>query len=477
MFNLNKKHFYIFILIVFFIFTHKASASVLLNEVSLNPVESRFIELYNNEDRDIDLTGYYLQRKTATGTEFSSLISKTLFEGKKIGANNYFLISKNIDNSDIIFDSLTITESNTLQLKNSSQEVVDKIGWGDSLDCNTVCGSNPQIGQSLSKTSQGWTISSTTPGISNNEQQFESDINDISNNSESPSTSSGSSSDSSKKEEKIYKIETKIIAPKIVVANIPFIIDHQTSGIHKEKVILGRFIWNFGDGMIKELSVSDPFSYIYNYPGDYVINLSFYDSVFSKEPDATDRLNIKVISSGISISSVGNSSDPFIELYNNSNYEMSLRDWIIKGVSKSFIIPNGTVVLPGKRIKLSPKITGFGFTDLKYISITDKDGQVFATYPKDNINHTFNPSYKVLSSDIANKKEIKNEEVIDLNNLEANVLNSSNKGFGLDILYPWMLLVLIVIIGAVSIILIRKNKHYEDYIEKDVSVKDMTIIE
>ncbi len=477
MINSNKKHFYVFILIVFFIFAHKASASILFNEISLNPTEGRFIELYNNGDSDIDLTGYYIQRKTATGTEFSSLVSKTLFEGKKIRANDYFLISKSISNSDIILDSLTITESNTLQIKNNNQEVVDKVGWGDSLECNTVCGSNPQSGQSISKSSGDWIISSCTPGEQNGGQQVESIVDNTSNEAEESTASSNSSSSSSKAEEKIYKIATKIIAPKIVVANIPFMIDHQTTGVHKEKVILGKFVWNFGDGMTKEFSVSDPFPYIYYYPGDYVVSLSFYDSVFSKEPDAVDRLNIKVIPSGISISSVGNLSDPFIEIYNNSNYEMPLRDWTIKGASKSFVIPNDTVILPGKKIKLSPKITGFDFSDLEYISITDKDGQIFATYPKYNDYHIGNSNYKILSNKASNKIENKETEVVDLNNLEANALKSSGRDLDMRNIYPWAILTLVIIIGSASIILIRKKDDYDDYIEKEVSAKDMTIIE
>lgn len=480
MINSSKKHFYIFILIVFFIFTPKVFASVSFNEISLNPTAGRFIELYNNGSSDIDLTGYYIQRKTSTGTEFSSLVSKTLFEGKTIKANSYFLISKSITNSQIILDSLTITESNTLQLKNSSQDVVDRIGWGDSSDCNTVCGSNPQSGQSLGKVSNSWIISSsTTPGESNNNDQSENStsVDTTDNTSNQTSSSSGSSSSSPKEKEKIYKIATKIIAPKTVVANIPFTISHETTGIHKEKVILGKFVWNFGDGMVKEFSVSDPFDYVYYYPGDYVLTLSFYDSILDKEPDAIDKINIKVIPSGVSISSVGDSSDPFIELYNNSSFEMSLHDWIIKGVSKSFTIPSDTVILPGKKVKLSPKITGFDFSDLSYISIIDKDGQVFATYPKYNNEHNVNYPSKVLSNKISSKEELKNKEVVDLNNLEANVLDSTNKDLNLNSIYPWAILILVIVVGSMSVIFIKKKEYYEDYAEGNISAKDMTIME
>lgn len=285
----------------------------------------------------------------------------------------------------------------------------------------------------------------------------------------------------------IYKISTKIIAPKIATAGIPFSIDHSTTGLSKEKIVFGKFIWNFGDGMKKEGSTSDPFEYIYDYPGEYVLTLSYTDSIFDTKPDATDRLTIKVIPSGVVISSVGTYADPFVEIENNSSYEMSLNKWILKGNVHSFLIPEGMVILPNKKLKLSPRITGFDFNDLSSISIIDQSGQTFATYPKQN---KFSKSYSSYSTnDNSNGNIVKgntvesnkveslknNENVINLNDLGASAGNADNGLSNKTLIY--LGLIGIIIIGIASVVLIRRKVDYPDYVEKEISAKDMTIIE
>jgi len=477
-----------FIIIVFFIFTHKADANIVINEVQISPTEYRFIELYNNGSSSVDLTGWYIQRKTSTGTTYGSLVSKTYFEGKSITSNNFLVISKTaIEEADILYDGLTLTESNSLQIKNSNGDVVDKLGWGDSTDCGNICVVSPVEGKSIQRISDGSFIVSThTPGTINTESF---DSKDESNNNEaddsSSSASSGSNASSSNKEEEveIFKITTKILSPKMVTAGVPFIIGHQTSGVRKENIILGRFVWNLGDGMSMDYSLSPDFEYIYQYPGDYVVTLSFYDSVFDIVPDATDKMIIKVIPSGLSISSVGTPLDSFIEIENNSNYEISLNDFTIKGVAHSFTIPRGMIVLPNKKLKLSPKITGFDYGDLSSVSIVDSMGQIFASYPKKNIpiyRYTATPSIvKSYSKSIAPVEDTMTEDsnVINLNELGANVgaSNSSvilNRNF-----YIYLGLFIVITIGLVSVFLIRRKDQYKDYIERELTARDMTIIE
>ncbi len=492
MIYLNKKHCLI-LLIVFFVFYHKVDANVVINEIEILPTTNRFIELYNSGTSAVSLTGWYIQRKTATGSEFSSLISKTYFEGKSIEAGGYFLISKSLlDNSNIIYDGLTITESNTIQIKNANQEVVDKVSWGDSIDCNTICGQNPSENKSIGKiSSNNWLILSPTPGLINNEIEVIIENNNTLVN-DTPviepinvSVSSGISSPSSintiKKELENPKIITKIISKNIAVANVPFDIDHQTIGYKKEKIILGRFFWNFGDGMTKNGNTSEPFKYIYEYPGDYVLTLSYYSSIFDVKPESVDRMTIRVIPSGINISSIGTLDDAFIEIENNSNYEIALYKWNIKGSINNFIIPEGMIILPNKKLKLSPKVTGFNYNDLSSITITNDTGEVFANYPTIKIitdkKYQNRDSYvKDINSNINPKDEL-NKEIINLNDLGASVANSGISDKISTKTYSLFGLAGIIILGIICVIMIRRKDRYGDYIENNISAKDMTIIE
>ena len=149
-----NKLFIFFVSITFFT---TVSAAVVINEVQISPIDGRFIELYNTSDSDVDLTGWYIQRKTATGSSFNSLITKIDFENKTIKGGGYFLISHTqLANSDIV-KNLTLTESNTIRMRNSNGEDVDHVEWG-SID----------EGKSYQRTSSnGWIITSPTPRAAN----------------------------------------------------------------------------------------------------------------------------------------------------------------------------------------------------------------------------------------------------------------------------------------------------------------------
>lgn len=128
----------------------------LITEIQISPTSARFIELYNPTDYDIDLTNWYIQRKTATRDSFDSLVSKTHFENKIIAPNSFFIIAReNITNAHIVLPTLTLTHSNTIQLKNNNREIIDKIGWGSVLDFeNMPFPVNIDAGQSIHRKRQ-----------------------------------------------------------------------------------------------------------------------------------------------------------------------------------------------------------------------------------------------------------------------------------------------------------------------------------
>lgn len=142
---------------------------ILISEIQTDPIENRFIELYNPNNYDINLTGWYLQRKTENATSFSSLVSSTYFQGKIIKAKSYFLIASSTD-ADIIFRP-TLTNNNSLALKNPNREIVDLLGWGNSPDYETATATQPESGKSL-----GRKYSTTTENYidtDNNKEDFE----------------------------------------------------------------------------------------------------------------------------------------------------------------------------------------------------------------------------------------------------------------------------------------------------------------
>lgn len=114
-----------------------------------------FIELFNPNDIDIDLNGWYLQKKTSQAEEYSSLVPSKLLEGKYINAHSFLLIthssSSDAQIADILISNYSVTDNNTIVLKNPNREIVDKVGFGIANDCVGVCALNPEPSQSIQR--------------------------------------------------------------------------------------------------------------------------------------------------------------------------------------------------------------------------------------------------------------------------------------------------------------------------------------
>ena len=144
---------------------------ILISEIQISPIEERFIELYNPNDQDVDLTGWYIQRKTETGTSWDSLISSTKFEGKSIQPQSHFLIGRTSTFSpEILLEDLTLTENNVISLKNPNREIVDKVGWGTAQDYEGAPTLNPQSGKSIGRK---WIEGTGYQDTDNNSVDFE----------------------------------------------------------------------------------------------------------------------------------------------------------------------------------------------------------------------------------------------------------------------------------------------------------------
>jgi hypothetical protein len=128
----------------------KIYPKILISEVQILPIDKRFIELYNPNDSEVNLTDWYLQRKTSTSDSFSSSVSSTKFSGKTISSNSYFIISRELADSDILFD-LTLSPDNSLALKNPNGDISDKLGFGGALDFELLATVSPGSEQSIGR--------------------------------------------------------------------------------------------------------------------------------------------------------------------------------------------------------------------------------------------------------------------------------------------------------------------------------------
>lgn len=466
-----KKMILFFIGVIFFSLSNLTYADVVINEVQLSPTAERFLELYNTSDSSVDLTGWYMQRKTATTSSFGSLVSNPNFEGKTIGAHDYFVISRNpLSNSDIVLDSLTLTESNTIQIKNSSQEVVDKIGWGDG--CDNPCASNPIDGKSIERDQDGSLLIGTpTPGIQNSDNSDNSDTaqgsaNDSNNSNISvASFSTQNTTEIKPKVNIVPAIKAKISANSLAFTGQPLEMETNVSGFSNENIVLGRAYWNFGDGSsLEQINNFEKFFHTYYYLGEYVVFLEYYKNSFSKTPETTTKMIIKVIPTTVIISKVGDVKDFFIELLNNASSDMDISNWVINANGKIFVLPKNSVIISKNSMTISGKITGFTYGDRYNLKLFSSTGEIIFNYsastvPTVSAKIAVQPKISpVVVQPLERVTPILGEE-IPVENLEASVIESDvTKDNPIRTYFLTTILTVFLGISAITVYFIRQKR-------------------
>ena len=323
------------------------TAKILINEIQAYPTGERFIELYNPNSSAVNLTDWYIQRKTQTGSSFGSLVSKTYFENKIIDAYGYFLISRtSLENADIILDNLTITESNTIQIKNSNGEIIDKIGWGDSSDCENNCASEPLINQSVQRKSPDNIFIDTD----NNADDFE--IQTCS----SPKTKIGNCSTANQAPSAFF-----VYTPQN--PNVGDLITFDAASSTDLDGTISLFQWDFGDNATSTISTATT-THFYSQPGSYQVGLIVFDDQNASSTTASITISVSSLpSSGVNhlvISEImagraNNADNEFVELYNPTDNAIDLTGWDLKKKSNSGALYNLAVNFASSTQSISPK--------------------------------------------------------------------------------------------------------------------------
>ncbi len=455
-------------LVVFLSHFYITSASFEITEVmyDLDGTDTgrEWVEVYNNGSESTDFSKWYF---------FSDNTKHSLVPQSEsnIPAGGYAVITQDASKfradwpnySGLLFDSSWTGLSNdgeTIALKDPDLNIVSEISFTSSQG-------GAGDGNSLQKINSSWVGAIPTPGMQNQSSGGGSGGSGSGGGSPSPNIEQ---KPIAKKEIEVPQITTNILAKNTAFAGLPLKISFRTTGLKKEPIVFGRFAWNFGDGTSFSLSEQKDFEHIYAYPGDYVLSLSYYSNPYAELPEATDRIIVKILQPEIFISSVGSGVDAYVELTNNSTYELDLSHWSIKSYLHSFGIPKGTTILQNSKIKISPKLTGFNGEDLKYLMLENRSGELIATYPK-----VTKSNYPKSSNNF-----IKPESKIDTNIIDLNKLGASAASPNLSIssnVISIIGLALIILAGIMTVVLIKRRTNDSDELDSNLKASDITIVE
>ncbi len=357
-----------------------ANNDLIINEIAWmgteNSANDEWLELKNNSEQEIDLTGWTLQAIDGS--------PQILLEGT-IASQDYFLLERTNDDSvsgitaDQIYAGALGNSGEKLELRDANNNLID------SVDClNGWLAGDNQTKQTMEKTDNGWRNSSQaggSPKALNNSQAAENlstedpigdslaETNSSENNSNNISNDSNNLSDSNQPPQAIS--QTNIAA----LVNQEIFFDASKS-IDPDNDILNYF-WNFGDG---STDIGEKVQHTYAYPGHYTATLTVSD----KELSDSEVITIDIYSQSIIISEfVPNPQDSkseWIEIYNGSDQVADLTSWQIdsRGDKKTpFFFPEKSLLAPKHFLVIENKVSK--------ISLDDKEGELQLLYPNSSL--------------------------------------------------------------------------------------------
>jgi len=309
--------------------------------------------------------------------------SLTLFQGNATTSTNGFAIiaddptkflADNPQYSGTLFDS-SFSLSNTgetLELK------ADDLSMHQTTYASSSGGAGD--GNSLHKSNNIFVVGIPSPGSAT----IQTPISPASSASSSPETEETSPPPATSSETSgsaNYGATTGVYKPQIYVsafvsqrgvAGAPILFDAAAVGVKKEPITNARYVWSFGDGGTAE---GKKVYHTYHYPAAYTVLVD----ASSGELSAMDRKEITIDSPEIVIENIKAGEDGFIEVKNNGKNDVDLSLWILRSMSGTFTIPNGTLLGARKAIPFPAQITGLS-ADPKSTALLYPNGNLVVAY-------------------------------------------------------------------------------------------------
>jgi len=107
---------------------------LLIVEVQIGPKSNDLVKIYNLTEKEIDISGFKLRKKSSTGKEYSLRVFP---QGSKILAKDFFVWASSKENFHLkagadVWSKATLAKNNSVALLDKNNVIVDALAWGNS---------------------------------------------------------------------------------------------------------------------------------------------------------------------------------------------------------------------------------------------------------------------------------------------------------------------------------------------------------
>ena len=327
---------------------HRAYAQLVFSEIMYAPEEGvayEWFEIFNTGEDDVDITDW----KFNDGN--NHVFEKPPKNGGQgvlvISSGAYAIVAKEADtflgahvgfSGTVIDASFSLSDAgDTLTLIDENGTAVDSVSYGNDAGAK-------KNGFSLHLIGGVWSSAIPTPG--------DGVLTAVSQGAENEEAVTEGNSESASENIASFPVEPQIFVfagdDRTVTVGADTEFNGRAVGLEGEPLAGARYIWNFGDGArIEGKSVL----HHYRYPGTYQVILD----ASSGEYAATDRFMVTAREADIAIT---DATPDVIALANYGDYELNLSWWVLESDGLTFTLPEHTIILPEREIRLPGAITG-----------------------------------------------------------------------------------------------------------------------
>ncbi len=353
-------------------------AGAVINEILFNPAGddtgAEWVEVYNAGDVPQDLTGWQLYPDGAGYFSFPA--------GFSLGAKKFVVVHLRASAANTAADLYDAASSANMSNTAGSaalfsgtprgrDTIKSFVQWGRGGETWESAAADAGLWQkglfvATTSAAEGLSIGLSSDGVAAGYERawssFASPTSGSSNGAGAGAISAASSSSSSSLS---AASRNNFVAPAEVPTFRAYAGGDRTSAAGSETEFIGtavgktgepmqniRFLWNFGDGEIKEGRVV---WHIFQIPGTYMAGLH----VTSDTNVISDYARILVVPNKITVADVKEGADGFVRLKNQGEGEVDIGEWVLEdGQGKRFVVPARSKVAAGAEMALANRITG-----------------------------------------------------------------------------------------------------------------------